>query len=136
MFSLPVRLENSSVSEVFKDLGYYAVYAWNASEKRYVTPETIEPGIGYWILILEDVNVTITGTPLYRVELQIHKGWNMIGSIIQEANYTTRPEGSIYMNIYSWNPQLKRYKTETTTKPGKAYWILAYQDCTIELTYE
>ncbi|RLG87078.1 MAG: hypothetical protein DRO15_05375, partial [Thermoprotei archaeon] len=134
MFSLPVIPENNRVIAIFKNLScHYTVYMWNASKKRYVRPETIEPGVGYWILVLENVNITVTGKPLYNIQIQLKKGWNMIGSTIQEANYTIQPKDSIYMNIYSWNPELKKYETETTTKPGKAYWILAYQDCTITI---
>ena len=44
-------------AEVFP--GFYQLVTWNG--QGYVSVEVIEPGKGYWTLILENTNITITG---------------------------------------------------------------------------
>ena len=133
MVSLPVVPANNSVSEVLRDLDYYVLYTWDASEKRYVKPDVWEPGVGYWILVLEDTNVTIFGTPIESVDLSLKKGWNIIGSIWNKASLSTGPDYAILGYAYTWDPTGQRYVKDTTLNPGKAYWIFAFEDCRLKI---
>ena len=133
MISIPLKLENNSIANVFGELDFYSIYTWNSTTKRYVVPEKIEVGKGYWILVLSDVNITLKGLPVNYVEVSLDEGWNMIGSIINTASFTVTPENAVYHKVYDWNSISKRYNVCDCIEPGKGYWVLAYQKCIIKI---
>ena len=47
----------ASADEVFPD--YYQLVTWNGN--GYVNVDVMEPGKGYWALVLEDTSITISG---------------------------------------------------------------------------
>ena len=59
MVSLPFLPEDPSTSSVLSDAGYYQLVTWIGT--GYVVATEFELGKGYWLLVLEDTNITITG---------------------------------------------------------------------------
>ena len=59
MVSLPFLPGDPSASSVLNDVGYYQLVT--RSGTGYVVVTEFELGKGYWLLVLEDTNVTITG---------------------------------------------------------------------------
>ena len=50
-------------SEINETQGFVTIWAWNATAKTYYKPTKIEPGVGYWILVVQDMNITVQVLP-------------------------------------------------------------------------
>ena len=114
-------------------------YTWDAVNKTYVRAEKFEPGKGYWVLSTRDyMRVTFIGSSLlYECEVNLTKGWNMIGTISYQVHLPTLVERynlPILKVAYTWDPVEKTYVPAEILEPGKGYWILAYENTTLPLT--
>jgi hypothetical protein len=83
MVSLPVVPDDSTASAVMPNGLFYQLVTWSGT--GYVSSTEFEAGRGYWLLVLQDTNLTVTGTPLSEVSLTLSPGWNMIGGTIDEV---------------------------------------------------
>ena len=132
MVSVPVTPADNSVSAVFP--GVAVVYTWDPVSKTYTVPGTVEPDIGYWVAVIQDATITVTGAPVETWTGSIAAGWNMIGSVISNASIADpddSPGGSVQPFAYWWDPDTKTYVFTTEIQPGKGYWVAATQDCTL-----
>ena len=59
MASLPFLPEDPSAQSVMSGAGFFQLVTWSGIS--YVTATEFELGKGYWLLVLEDTNITITG---------------------------------------------------------------------------
>ncbi|MBI2133295.1 S8 family serine peptidase [Candidatus Woesearchaeota archaeon] len=119
------------------------------AEEKLFNPEetlnTIEPGKGYWIDVIEDTTLTIAGTRVPSLTTQLKKDWNMIGYPyeIQSSPETALSNlGSRYYALFSYNAIDKRWEryspypsitnpnTITALQPGTGYMIDMRQDAT------
>ncbi|MBI4811804.1 MAG: hypothetical protein HY800_10260 [Ignavibacteriales bacterium] len=94
----------------------------------YVTKDTIENGLGYWLKFDTIKTITFYGFPLSDLTVDVRKGWNMIGSIgvpLSTSSITTEPSGIISSYIYGSNGG---YFTADTILTGKGYWVKVSQD--------
>jgi hypothetical protein len=134
MVSVPVIPPNNSVGAVFPNVA--AVYAWDRVAKSYVTPTTVKPDEGYWVALTADRTITVMGTCVPTWTTAIKAGWNIIGSVINNASFTSpndNPDGSVQPFAYWWDPVTSNYIYETDIEPGKGYWVASVQDCTLTL---
>ena len=134
MVSVPVTPADNSVSAVFP--GAAVVYTWDPVSKTYTVPGTVEPDIGYWVAVIQDATITVTGAPVETWTGSIAAGWNMIGSVISNASIADpddSPGGSVQPFAYWWNPDTKAYVSTTEIQPGKGYWAASTQNCTLTL---
>jgi len=46
-----------STSELFSNVNYYVVYKWDPIDKRYTLTNVLKPNQGYWVLVLNNVNI-------------------------------------------------------------------------------
>ncbi len=132
MVSVPVTPEHNSVSAVFP--GVAAVFTWDAVSGTYYMPTSIDPDTGYWVAVIEDGNITVSGTPVETWTTDIKAGWNMIGSIINDASIADPdddPDGSVQPFAYWWDPMVGTYILTTDINAGKGYWVASLQDCTL-----
>jgi hypothetical protein len=125
MISLPVLPENASIREVFP--GSMVIYGHNrgAGYVRLGDQEELEIGAGYWILLNEEKEFTITGQSINGYTLSVNEsGWNMIGGCSSEAKATSEncDIGVIYGSVQGRGYQ--RVQESENLKPGKGYWIL------------
>ena len=93
LISVPFRLWNNNITEVFKDVKgvIKSVWTYNGTHWFVWTPDdapdglkTIEPGWGYWVLTTDDVELTLGGSllappPATPPSRNLIKGWNLIG---------------------------------------------------------
>ena len=133
LISLPIIPENNSIHEIFKNIGFYSIWGWNSTSNRYYKPIKINPGEGYWILVLDDVNITVNGEIIPELNIPIRRaGWYIIGSIYgNDGKVVGLPSTMLYSNIYVW--RMNRYELTLTISPGEAAWILAYGPCTVKV---
>jgi hypothetical protein len=122
MVSFPCLPVDANFSSILSDVGYYQVLTWNGVS--YVTPTVAEAGRGYWVLVLADVNVTVSGVPVQGYELDLPAGWNMIGSVYGRTVNASDVFTGFYQ-LLTWDGSA--YVSSTTIEPGKGYWALVLQ---------
>ena len=124
MVSFPcIPRDDPSFSNILSDVGFYQVLTWDGIS--YVTPENVECGRGYWILVLEETTIEIKcGIPCSKYELDLPPGWSMIGSII---TCTVDPDCVFpgFYQLLTWDGA--GYIPSTTIEPGKGYWALVLE---------
>jgi DNA-binding beta-propeller fold protein YncE len=140
MVSVPVTLdpENNSPADVFP--GAVAVYTWNAGNKSYEVPLTIEPECGYWVAVTGDTTITLTGALVTSwSDHPLFAGWNMVGSVsgapVAVGDLDDGSTGAVLTNsIYCWNPTGKCYDCSSDIQEGLGYWVATTQNCTLAMT--
>jgi hypothetical protein len=130
------------------NLGYISeyIFGWNRSSQSYIFANNLEPGFGYWLyaygsseLWIENMTITsneyITG---------IEPGWNIIGVpfeqpvnktniLVDDVPWDTAVlNGKISDFVFGWNRDGQSYIFADTLFPGYAYWMYAYQPCTLK----
>ena len=129
MVSFPCLPADVRFSSIFADVPFYQVSTWDGS--GYVTPTIAEAGAAYWVLVLEEVNVSITNAvPVTSYELELPAGWTMIGSVYNQTVEANEVFPSYYQ-LLTWNGT--SYITSTTIEPGKGYWALVLETTTITI---
>jgi len=127
MVSLSVIPEDPSASSVLSGISFYQLVSWSGS--GYVTATLFEAGRGYWLLVLEDVNVTVSGAPVDSLSLSLSPGWSMVGGTYDEVQATdVFPE---FYQLVTWTGT--GYTTATVFEPGKGYWALVLAETQIQL---
>jgi hypothetical protein len=142
MVSVPVVPANTSRAAVFPPADVVAVYTWDPVLKSYGVPTTIEPELGYWVAVITDKTIKVTGTPKTTWPSSLITGWNMVGSVygtavsVNDADaFTVAPPGSVLTNaIYWWDPEGKSYVAKTSITQGCGYWAATTQNCNLTMT--
>lgn len=116
LVSLPVMPDLNAPGDIFGTLAYYLVYTWSGTE--YIIPGTMEEGVGYWVLVLVDDSVTVTGAPVTTVHRALPSGWSLIGG----TNQVTPTAGTGPFTVYTYNGA--GYDVATEYQPGEGYWGL------------
>lgn len=105
--------------------------------------QNIYSGKGYWVEAISDCTLFVDGIPINtNFSLSLRQGWNSFGwpylesQAIQNALYTLS-FGTDYSRICRLNPQNKSFESYsgqfTTFDAGRAYYIYALRDCTVEI---
>ncbi len=130
LISLPVDA-TYSVDDLFGDLGITEAVTWNSTTKSYVYVDELKPGIGYWVYASAEGTVTVTGPLLQSLTLDLSPaGWHLIGAPTSTGEVTeVVPPKALYPAVFGWTGE--DYIEQTKMQPGKGYWVLAYQPCTI-----
>ena len=118
------------------DLFPTAVNFYSYLSGSYTTPTALQNGEGYWALYSAATDNTISGSSLGNTSLAVPTGgrWVIIGSVtspIPASAITTSPAGQIVGGPYAYDGT--SYVLATTLEPGKAYWVLINNPCTILL---
>ncbi|RLE50611.1 MAG: hypothetical protein DRJ21_01610 [Candidatus Methanomethylicota archaeon] len=133
LISFPLIPTENTPEKIFKDIGFYSIYTYDSLNRKYIKPTTIEPGVGYWVLVLEDVNITISGEIVQEYERNLSvKGWHLIGSVLgASAEIEVTPQGMAYSRVYIWLNN--RYYAVDAFPEGSGAWLLTYAPCTIHV---
>ena len=108
-------------------VGFYQLVEWSGS--GYVPASSFESGVGYWLLVLEDMNITVSGLPLEQVTMTLPLGWSMIGgpnSVVHASDVF-----SGFFQLVTWSGT--GYFTATEFEPCKGYWALILEATEITL---
>jgi len=135
LVSVPLAMEDDSVRAVFP--GADIVYGWNSVTNSYYIATEIEPHHAYWVTVLNDMEVSLCGTPIYNWTANLTPGRNMIGSVFETVDFADSvdtPDGSVEPLALNWNPLTKSYVHPTTIEPMGGYWVVATQSCTLTLS--
>jgi len=137
MVSVPVIPDDPAVSVVFA--GAEVVYTWDPDGRYYVRPSQVEPERGYWVALINDGTIGVTGTPVTSWESQLYQGWNMTGSIYggsvaADGLVDTPPDSIQRAALYHWNPIGRYYERALTIDPGMGYWVATIRDCMLSIS--
>jgi len=127
MVSLPLVPEDSSAEAIMEGVEFYQLVAW--SGVGYVAGSIFEPGAGYWLLVLEDVNITVSGTPLESLNLVLPAGWSMMGGLDTEVAASEVFPG--FYQLVTWTGT--GYIPAIVFESGKGYWALVLEETQIHL---
>lgn len=127
MVSLPVLPDDPLASSVLSDVEFYQLVTWSGT--GYTPATTFEAGRGYWLLVLEDANLTLSGTHVGSLNLTLSPGWSMIGGISSEMLADdVFPD---FFQLVTWTGT--GYTPATVFEPGKGYWALVLEETQIQL---
>ena len=104
----------------------------------YTAPTGIVRGQGYWALYAASGSNTISGTAVSSASVTVGTGnrWVLVGSVtvgVPASHLTSSPAGSIVSStLYTYNGSA--YVVPTTIEPGRGYWVLINQPCTLTVS--
>ena len=121
LISLPVMPDNAVLSGIFPEAKLVYGFDKDFGYVRIDKEEELKEGEGYWILMPEAHNYTLTGAAIEEITLSAEYGWFLIGSCTS-ACVPSRDDGIIKV-IYSFDPGFGYQRVEYL-ESGKGYWIL------------
>lgn len=127
LVSLPVIPEDTTVASVMSGITGYTVKTWSGSS--YTEPSNFEAGKGYWIKVTSEETVSLTGTEITSVTLNLETGYNVVGgpnSIVQASDVL-----SGFYVVASWSPT--GYVSSTSFEPGTGYLVFVLSENTINI---
>ena len=127
MVSLPVTPNDTLAASIMDGKGFFQLVTWSGT--GYVPATSFEAGKGYWLLVLEDVNVTVSGSSVDSLNISLSAGWNMVGGTFDEV-----PADGVFPGFYqlvTWTGT--GYTPATVFEPGRGYWALVLSNTQIEL---
>lgn len=126
LVSIPNLVENRYINYIFPGISSNA-FAYHQTN-GYQASDTMEIGKGYWVKFNQDREYLFVGGYIYEDTINLHKGWNLIGSIsrpIARQNLITTPPGILSTNIYFYE---SGYHIKDSLKPGCGYWVKSADD--------
>ena len=126
LISFPVIPADTTPTTIFgQDL--YGIYTWDGS--GYTVPTYVEPYVGYWVLVIDDVTISVTGTTVGTDDVTLSSGWSLIG-----PGSTSTLSGDVFPGYYqtvTWDGQ--GYVSSMVLDPGVGYWALVLTETTVTL---
>lgn len=122
LVSAPVKSYGLSVSSI---QGAITAYTWDPMGRRYVHVDALTPGRGYWVYVVSEVEATLRGSPISEVEVELRRGWNLVGSAMQPS--TVKVDG-VEREVLIWSPESRGYEQTWTLEPGWGGWVWAERD--------
>lgn len=99
--------------------------AYRYGSQGYTAVDTLVQGRGYWLKFPVGQNVDITGIERGRDTIDVHQGWNLIGSTswpVDTEDIVQVPSGIVQSLFFGYNGT---YFAADTINPSKAYWVKA-----------
>ncbi len=124
LVSLPLRPVDSSLTGVFPGASTTA-YAFGPA--GYQSADTLAVARGYWVKFGAGGSVKIPGYYIGADTIELHEGWNLIGTRAtpaEAADVVEDPPGIITSRFYGYD---NGYFAADTLQPGKAYWVKTLQ---------
>jgi len=124
----------------------YYIFGWDRIGQYYYICDNLKPGFGYWIYASQPCMLfveNITNIPdEYITDLQ--SNWNIfsipfnqsidkIDMLADDVEWNTAVANQWVNNyLFGWNRAGQYYEFADTLLPGYAYWMYAYQPCTLK----
>ncbi len=124
------------------------MFGWNRTQQTYVFERNLNPGYGCWMFAYQPVEMWIQEdtAPVDDNITDLEAGWNIVGVphnenvsktdiLVDDTDWDTAVgNGWISDFVFGWNRQDQHYDFCDTFMPGCAYWMYAYQPCTLKRT--
>jgi hypothetical protein len=125
------------------------VFGWNNTLQSYEIDTVIKKGKGYWCYSYEDnVNIIVNPSGNNTEIANVDTNWNIVGSPLNEdfafsdiiveylgMDYSwdeAVSNGYISQFVFGWNSETQQYYLADTLNLREAYWLFAYQPCTLK----
>ena len=122
--SVPHYLNNYSLQEVFPSVDTNSVFKY---QPPYVQVKTLANGPGYYAKFpTAPQTITLIGIPIEYLEVDVHTGWNIVGSIafkVPVPNVCTEPPGLIIGQMYYYDGGYHYLTANDSISPGIGYWV-------------
>ena len=128
MVSLPVVPKDASAASVLRGVGFYQLVTLGGV--RYIASTEFEVGRVYWLLVLQDVNVTVAWIPVDSLNLTLTPGWRIVGE-----PYSTLQAADVFPGFFQLVTWTKTsYTSVTAFEPVKGYWALVLSETELSLS--
>jgi len=125
LVSLPVTPADAGLTVLFPD----ATVAYKF-EGAYVSVDSLDPGLGYWVKVTTGGDYVITGEPFEEyIDTLDDDGWYLMGAVNGTATPVTTPDGAISV-MYGFETA---YSSTTELEAGKGYWVKILEPCDFAL---
>lgn len=132
LVSVPATPEDNTAASFFPSMEPGTFFGFNNS----YTDETVfTAGRGYWVLLTQSQETTLTEDLVNVLSISLNEGWNLTGSVAQEVfvSAISDPDFILSMSsIYEYDP-FGGYVNPSSIMPGKGYWMRAMSAGTITL---
>lgn len=154
LISIPVRVADNSIENVLSSIDgkYVSVWSYNngwnfsvfsTSLKSKSEIKSIESEFGYWIKMLTDSVLKITGKTSTDTFTKLNAGWNLIGCksiFAKNIDKILQPISDHIISIWGYDNQLKQWQQYTIDgssransleiiEPCKGYWFNVKNEC-------
>ncbi len=109
-----------NVAAIFSAADTSTLYSYNG---KYVAASSLSQGTGYWLKFTGKDSVSFAGNLSASLELELRKGWNLIGSATDTAQFANIDDPDdilIEGTLFSYNGA---YQSQNKLLPGRGYWI-------------
>jgi hypothetical protein len=127
MISFSVIPSDTTFRSILSGVGTYEVYAWNGS--AYVRPTDAIAGQAYWVFVPSNLTLTVSGTPVTSVSVNLSAGWTMIGSVNNQNIPASIFTGSY--QLYKWTGT--SYQAATSISDSCGYWVFVQKAQSVTL---
>jgi len=124
--SVPVTVADRQTSSVFPTA---TSNAFAFTPAGYVSEDTLDYGLGYWLKFPSTQSVSVTGGLRTEDTLDVVQGWNMIGSIscaVTVGDIIQIPAGLVESSYFEYGSS--GYVVASSIEPMKGYWVKASQN--------
>ncbi len=157
LISIPVKTTDNSIENILSPIAgkYVSIWSYNngwnlrvfsTSFRSKSEINSLETGFGYWIKMLSDSVLTITGKALTDTSIQLNAGWNLIGcnSISAKSlDKIIQPISDQFISLWGYDNQRKQWyqyiinssaRTNSLEmiEPGKGYWLNVKSECVLD----
>jgi len=109
------------------------LFGYNTGSGNYFFETIMRQGKGYWVLITDTVSTEISDALLDSVEIDIHRGWNLVGSMGYPFDISSTTLDWLVPPIYGYDAQSGNYFATGVLLPGRGYWLLSESDTTLTI---
>jgi hypothetical protein len=124
MISLPVTPAVATFGTLFPEAVVVYRYEKGTGYVQVAEEETLEVGMGYWILLNEPQSFVIKGTEITAYTMPVENGWYMIGGCSMPAQKMITNGNIDVVYGYTQGIGYTRLLELQPLESGKGYWIL------------
>ena len=140
LISLPLTPSDNSVSAVLSGVSD-VVYRYNATSKEFECPDTMDPGIGYFVHVTTPSTWEYEGTSESSTSTELKAGLNMIGVPNCTMSVGAAMVSTDYRYVARWNAADQKFEVYNPSAPvafqhfdmmeaGEGYFVSAKSDHT------
>ena len=120
LIGLPMEVEDPFYAAVFPSAIPGTLYLFDGT---YAQTQELINGTGYWLRFNEPDTVSITGTTIQELSINLMIDWNLISGIsdVVDVSQITDPEGIIIPGTFYGFEDT--YDQVSQLEPGKGYWV-------------
>jgi photosystem II stability/assembly factor-like uncharacterized protein len=119
IISLPVAVDDPRIETIFPS----AISKAFLFENTYLLTDSLKRGVGYWVKFNSPQFISISGDSIFSDTINIHAGWNLIGSISRDvlvADIKQIPDSIVTSRYYGYKLS---YTATDSLKPRYGYWV-------------